>query len=34
MSSVFDVLIGIPIDSSGAFVGCERLPAALRGDQG
>ena len=30
MSTPFDVLIGVPIDSSGAFVGCERLPAALR----
>ena len=26
----FDVMLGVPIDSSGAFVGCERLPAALR----
>jgi arginase len=26
----FDLMLGVPIDSSGAFVGCERLPAALR----
>jgi arginase len=26
----FDLMVGVPIDSSGAFVGCERLPAALR----
>jgi arginase len=30
MSGPFDVLLGAPMDSSGAFVGCERLPAALR----
>ncbi len=30
MSNPFDLMIGVPIDSSGAFVGCERLPAALR----
>lgn len=30
MPSPFDVIVGVPVDSSGAFVGCERLPAALR----
>jgi arginase len=30
MTKPFDVMLGVPIDSSGAFVGCERLPAALR----
>jgi arginase len=30
MSGPFDVLVGVPMDSSGAFRGCERLPAALR----
>ena len=29
VNSPFDLMIGVPIDSSGAFVGCERLPAAL-----
>ena len=27
---IFDVVIGVPADCSGAFVGCERMPAALR----
>lgn len=26
----FGVMVGVPIDCSGAFVGCERMPAALR----
>jgi arginase len=30
MASPFDLIVGVPVDSSGAFVGCERLPAALR----
>jgi arginase len=25
-----DCLLGVPVDSSGAFAGCERMPAALR----
>jgi arginase len=28
--SIFDVMIGVPSDCSGAFAGCERMPAALR----
>ena len=28
--SIFDLLIGVPSDCSGAFAGCERMPAALR----
>ena len=30
MSAPFDLVLGVPIDCSGAFAGCERLPAALR----
>jgi arginase len=29
----FDVLIGVPSDCSGAFAGCERMPAALRAER-
>ena len=28
--SIFDLMIGVPSDCSGAFAGCERMPAALR----
>jgi arginase len=28
--TLVDCFIGIPIDSSGAFAGCERMPAAMR----
>lgn len=27
---VFDAIVGVPIDCTGAFAGCERMPAALR----
>jgi arginase len=27
---IIDCFLGVPIDSSGAFAGCERMPAALR----
>jgi arginase len=30
LSAPFDLMLGVPIDCSGAFVGCQRLPAALR----
>ena len=27
---LIDSFLGVPVDSSGAFAGCERMPAALR----
>ena len=30
----FDLLLGVPIDCSGAFVGCQRMPWALRAAAG
>ncbi len=27
---LIDCFVGVPVDSSGAFAGCERMPAALR----
>lgn len=32
MISTLDCLIGVPYDCSGRFVGCERMPAALRAE--